>query len=195
VSHLRPIDSWFIDEILPLEPMLLAAARKMVDDADAARDLVQDAFTRVLSSEAWMRIDAPQAYMLRLMKNLAIDTLRRARIARFDQLSQVENVDVADETPDAFRVVAAREQLARLNAALKGLPDRCRQVFVLRRIEERSPHEVARRLGVSPSTLEKRLARAHFLIAQAVATAPAEPAVGPGKEDVQAPATKLNRSR
>jgi RNA polymerase sigma-70 factor (ECF subfamily) len=195
VSHLRPIDSWFIDEILPLEPMLLASARKMVDDADAARDLVQDAFTRVLGSEGWARIDAPQAYMLRLMKNLAIDKLRRARIARFDQLSQVEGVEVADETPDAFRIVSGREQMARLNAALKGLPERCRQVFILRRIEERSPREVARRLDVSPSTLEKRLARAHFLIAQAVATAPAEPAIGRGGEVVQEPVTKLNRSR
>ncbi|MDR6624416.1 DNA-directed RNA polymerase specialized sigma24 family protein [Caulobacter segnis] len=32
-----------MDQILPLEPMLLASARKLVDDPDAARDLVQDA--------------------------------------------------------------------------------------------------------------------------------------------------------
>lgn len=195
VSHLRPIDRWFIDEVLPLEAMLLASARKMVDDPDAARDLVQDAFTRVLSSDGWARIDAPHAYMLKLMKNLAIDRLRRARIARFDQLSQLENVEVTDETPDAFRVVSGREQLARLSAALEGLPERCRQVFVLRRIEERSPREVARRLGVSPSTLEKRLARAHFLIAQAVTTAPAGQDIGTGDAEPRQPAAKLNRSQ
>lgn len=178
MSHLRPIDSWFIDEILPLEAMLLASARKMVDDADAARDLVQDAFAKVLSNEGWRGIEAPHAYMLRLMKNLAIDRLRRARVARFDQLSHVEHLDVADEAPDAFRVVSGREQMMRLNDALAGLPERCRRVFVMRRIEQRSPGEIAQRLGVSPSTLEKRLARAHFLIAQALAPSPAEPAVG-----------------
>lgn len=176
MSQLRPIDSWFIEQILPLEPMLLVSARRMVDDPEAARDLVQDAFLRVLANPAWSHIDAPHAYMLRLMRNLAIDKLRRARIARFDQLSQVEGIDLADEAPDAFRVVSSREQLARLNAVLRSLPERCRRVFVMRRIEQRSPRETARALGVSPSTLEKRLARAHYLIARALEAEPAEPA-------------------
>ncbi len=176
VSHLRPIDQWFIDQILPLESMLLASARKLAGDADAARDLVQDAFMRVLAVEGFAAIEAPHPYMLRMMKNLSIQKLRRARIARFEQLSMADGFDLADEAPDAFQVVAGREQLARLKAALAGLPERCRQVFVMRRIEERSPQEIARRLGVSPSTLEKRLARAHYLIARALAVTPARAA-------------------
>jgi RNA polymerase sigma factor (sigma-70 family) len=168
VSQLRPIDTWFIAEILPLEPALLAAARRLVDDPDEARDLVQDAFMRVLAIEGWARIDAPHAYMLRMLRNLTIERLRRARIARFDQLSQLEGFDIADDAPDPYRVLSGREQLARLNAALKTLPERCRRVFVMRRIEGRSPHEIAERLGESPSTLEKRLARAHYLIARAL---------------------------
>lgn len=195
MSHLRPIDIWFADEILPLEAMLLASARKMVGDADAAADLVQDAFIRVLSNESWSRIDAPHAYMLRLMKNLAIDKLRRARIARFDQLSQVDGVDVADEAPDAFRVTSGREQLARLNEVLKALPERCRSVFVMRRIEERSPREVARQLGVSPSTLEKRLARAHFLIARALTPSPAELATGQDNTVASESGARVRRSK
>lgn len=175
LSQLRPIDSWFIAEILPLEPMLLASARKLVDDPDAARDLVQDAFLRILTVEGWAGIDAPHAYLLRMMRNMAYERLRRARIARFEQLAMVEDFDVQDESPDAFQVLSGREQIARLGAVLKGLPERCRQVFVLRRIEDRSPREVARTLGVSPSTLEKRLARAHYLIAQGLAATPAEP--------------------
>jgi RNA polymerase sigma factor (sigma-70 family) len=174
VKHLRPIDVWFIERVLPLEPMLLASARRLVDDPDAARDLVQEAFTRVLAMEGWARIEAPHAYLLRMMKNLAIEKLRQARIARFDQLSHVDTFDTADEAPDAFRVVSGREQLARLNAAVARLPERCRRVFVLRRVEERSPRDIARLLGVSLSTLEKRLARAHVLIAQALAAQPAE---------------------
>jgi RNA polymerase sigma-70 factor (ECF subfamily) len=44
----------------------------------------------------------------------------------------------------------------------------------MRRIEGHSPGETARRLGVSVSTLEKRLARAHLLIAQALVPAAEE---------------------
>jgi RNA polymerase sigma-70 factor (ECF subfamily) len=174
VPNLRPIDQWFIDQVLPLEPMLLASARKLVGEPDAARDLVQDAFTRVLAVDGFAAIEAPHPYMLRMMKNLAIQKLRRARIARFEQLSRIDEFDLVDEAPDAFQVLAGREQLARLRAALWDLPERCRRVFVMRRIEERSPREIAQRLGVSPSTLEKRLARAHYLLARALTAAPAQ---------------------
>lgn len=175
LSHLRPIDQWFMDQILPLEPMLLASARKLVNDPDAARDLVQEAFTRLLTVDGWAQIEAPHPYLLRMMRNLAFEKLRRAKIARFEQLTLADDFDVVDESPDAFRVLSGREQLARLDAALKDLPERCRRVFVMRRIEERSPREVAQHLGVSPSTLEKRLARAHYLIAKALAPAAALP--------------------
>lgn len=169
MSNLRPIDTWFLEHVLPLEPVLLAAARKLVDDPDAAGDLVQEAFMRVLASDGWARIEAPQPYMLRMMRNLAIERLRRARVARFDQFSQLDGFEVADEAPDAYRVVVARQQLAALEAVLKQLPERCRRVFVMRRIQDHPPGEIAQRLGVSVSTLEKRLARAHRLIAQALA--------------------------
>lgn len=175
LSHLRPIDQWFMDQILPLEPMLLASARKLADDPDAARDLVQDAFARLLAVDGWAQIEAPHPYLLRMMRNLVFEKLRRAKIARFEQLTLAEDFEVVDESPDAFRVVSGREQLARLDAALQGLPERCRRVFVMRRIEERSPSEVAKQLGVSPSTLEKRLARAHYLVAKALAASPASP--------------------
>lgn len=178
VSPIRPIDTWFIEQVLPLEPALLAAARKLVDDPDTAGDLVQEAFMRVLASEGWARIEAPHSFMLRLMRNLAIDRLRRARIARFDQISQLDGFDVPDEAPDAYRVVVGRQQLAALSAALRQLPERCRRVFVMRRIENHSPVEISRRLGVSVSTLEKRLARAHLLIAQAMAVAAHEDRLG-----------------
>jgi len=173
LSHLRPIDQWFMDQILPLEPMLLASARKLVNDPDAARDLVQEAFTRLLTVEGWAQIEAPHPYLLRMMRNLAFEKLRRAKIARFEQLTLADDFDVVDESPDAFRVLSGREQLARLDAALKDLPERCRRVFVMRRIEERSPREIAKQLGVSPSTLEKRLARAHYLVTKALAPTPA----------------------
>jgi RNA polymerase sigma-70 factor (ECF subfamily) len=187
LSHLRPIDQWFMDEILPLEPMLLASARKLADDPDAARDLVQEAFARLLTVEGWAQIEAPHPYLLRMMRNLAFEKLRRAKIARFEQLTLAEDFEAVDESPDAFRVVSGREQLARLDAALKDLPERCRRVFVMRRIEERSPREVAQHLGVSPSTLEKRLARAHYLVAKALAASPAVP--------VQARSAQSNETR
>ncbi|WP_133244977.1 RNA polymerase sigma factor [Caulobacter radicis] len=174
-------------QVLPLEPLLLASARRLVDDPDAARDLVQEAFAKVLSMEGWATIEKPHAYLLRTMRNLSIEHLRRLRILRFEQLALVDGFDIADEAPDAFRILSGQEQMARLKAAIQILPERCRVVFVLQRFEEKSPRDIARQLGVSLSTLEKRLARAHYLLARTLAPNAAEDTKQPAQSTVKAP--------
>ena len=53
----------------------------------------------------------------------------------------------------------------RLVEALDALPERCRQVVWLRRVEELSQNDVAQRLGISGRTVEKHLAKGMRLIA------------------------------
>lgn len=166
--HLRPIDLWFIAQVLPHEAHFLAAARRLTGDTEVARDLVQEAFTRLFTIDGWSAIEAPRGYVMRMIRNMAIERLRRARVVRFDQLTAIEAFDVADEAPSAFRVAAARDEMRRVEAAMLTLPERCRTVLTLRRFEDHTPRDIARQLGVSLSTLEKRLARGLHLLALAL---------------------------
>lgn len=168
MTHLRPIDRWFIAEVLPHEQALLSTARRLSGDADSARDLVQDAFARLFSLENWAAITSPRAYVMRMMRNQVVEQARRAQVVRFEQLTAIDTFDVADDAPDAFRVTSAREEFRRVEDAMRTLPERCRDVLTLRRFEERSPREIARLLGLSLSTLEKRLARGLHLLAVAL---------------------------
>jgi RNA polymerase sigma-70 factor (ECF subfamily) len=167
MSYLRDLDRWFIEEVLPHEPVYLAHARRFCGDADAA-DLVQDAYAKLFALETWRGLASPKAYTLTMIRNLAIQKLRRARVVSIRQIAGLDAGDLADEAPDAQRQTIDREQLRRLLKAVERLPDRCRQIVIMRRFEDKLPQEIARQLGLSISTLEKRLARGMFLLMQAM---------------------------
>jgi RNA polymerase sigma factor (sigma-70 family) len=59
-----------------------------------------------------------------------------------------------------------RERLDRLRSVIQELPERTRQVFVLHRIEELTYGEVAARLGISESSVQKHLAKALQYVVQ-----------------------------
>jgi RNA polymerase sigma-70 factor (ECF subfamily) len=168
VPVVRPIDRWFIEEVLPHERHLLGLAGRFGSDPDDARDLVQDVFVRMLATEGWSAITNPRAFMTRMLRNLAIERIRRAKIVDFRQFVDADHLNLPDDAPDPQRIVEDREALSDFHQALDRLPERCRDVFVRRRIEEQAPREIAAELGLSLSTLEKRLARAIELLTRAL---------------------------
>src|SRR5215470_4796413 len=152
---LRPIDRWFIDEVLPHERRYIAAARALTDREDEARDLVQEVYLKLFSLDRWAAIENPPGYVLRMLRNLAIEHLRRTKIVSFRRLTEADAQNIWDESPDHFRVMAAREQLSRVMNALEKLPERCRSVLLRCRFADETPTEIARATGESLSTLEK----------------------------------------
>ncbi|MBZ6384056.1 RNA polymerase sigma-70 factor (ECF subfamily) [Sphingomonas sp. BE270] len=163
---IRPIDRWFVDEVMPHEASYLAFARRLTGSREDASDLVQEAYLRLFAADGWAGIVNPQAYVHRSIRHIVIDRLRRAKIVDFRQFVEADHVQLHDDVPDQFRVAAGKEALKRFSEVLSRLPDRCREVFVRRRVQEQSPAEIAEDLGVSVSTLEKRLARAIYLLTQ-----------------------------
>ena len=181
MSVVRPLDRWFIEEVLPFERDLLQAAQRLCSGTDDARDLVQDVLARMLATKGWSAIANPRTYMLQMLRNLAIDRIRRAKIVDFRHFAELEDFDAPDDVPDQHRVAEDRQQLEALARAVRTLPERCRIVFERCRIEGQSPQLLARELGVSLSTLEKRLARAIILLDQALEPGRAEPYTAQGR--------------
>jgi RNA polymerase sigma factor (sigma-70 family) len=140
-----------------------------MDSEDEARDLVQEVYVKLFSLDGWAAIENPPGYVLRMLRNLAIEHLRRAKIVSFRRLTEADAQNICDESPDPFRIAAAREQLSKVMEALEKLPERCRAVLLRRRFEGETPTEIARATGESLSTLEKRLARGMQLLTQALA--------------------------
>ncbi|TNE42294.1 MAG: RNA polymerase sigma factor [Sphingomonadales bacterium] len=191
MSALRPIDRWFIDNILPHEASFVEAARRFERDADAAHDLVQEAYAWLYASDGWASIRNPRHYVLRMLRNMSIERLRRAKIIEFQRISDIEDFDIADEAPCQFRVAAGKDMVARVRHALAVMPERCRAVLVRRKFDGQPPREIARELGISLSTMEKRLARAVVLLSRAIEPERSServdadrPDADPGRDDI-----------
>lgn len=184
LTWLRDVDRWFIDEVLPHRAAFRRQAARLVAPADA-EDLVQEAYARALDAYARAldtshsrEIANPRAFVMTIVRNLAHERHRRAAVVRFEHLADMEAMDFADDTPDQFAIVSGQIELSRLMDLMKTLPPQARTVVQLRRFEGMLPRDIAVRLGLSVSTVEKHLAKGLAILACALQEAPA-PAEGP----------------
>jgi RNA polymerase sigma factor (sigma-70 family) len=129
-------------------------------DRDLANDLAQETFLRFAEQGGNVAITHDRSYLYRTARNLAIDHVRRTGRHRTDVTAHDDLVDIPEDLPSVEEVVDSRERLGQLRSVIQELPERTRQVFVLHRIEELTYEEVALRLGISESSVQKHLAKA-----------------------------------
>lgn len=111
-----------------------------------AEDLVQDAWLKFISSDT--SIAQPVGYLYRIVRNLALDQLRRngSRNAQSDPDALDKLVDQRSG-PESHVVTHA--ELQRISRALEGLPVRTQRAFELYRLQGQTLQQVAATLGVS----------------------------------------------
>jgi len=170
--------------ILPHEADVRAWLRRSGSASADIDDIVQEAYCRLAALESVAHIVNGRAYFFRMTRNIAIEKIRRARVVRIDCITEIDALNVVDEGPSPERVVASRRELGRVRQLIEGLPERCRQIFTLRRIHGLSQKETAARLGISENVVEMQSARGLRLILRALseATTQDHPAVGEAHE-------------
>jgi RNA polymerase sigma-70 factor (ECF subfamily) len=140
-------------------PLTRYFARRVAVPADVP-DLVQDVFLRLSRLSDPAAIQRPDSFVFVTAANVLNDRVRRGRV-RGDGLSDpIDDLEIegSDFAPD--RVLEGRQAVAQLRAALAELPERTRDVFVLRLLEGWKMAEVATALGISTRAAEKHQARA-----------------------------------
>lgn len=134
----------------------------LVKDSDAAADLAQESFVRVLAvQQAGRVITDPRALLYRTARNLVIDRHRRAAHRDHDDLDSLLEAD-QPHAPTATRpdhALASAQAVKALVATIEALPSRCREAFLLHTVEGLSHAEIAERMGVSRSAVEKHVVR------------------------------------
>ena len=138
-----------------------------------AADLVQELFLRFWRRPE-VKVEALDTYLLRCAGNLAIDHLRsegsRERVA--EVALQVEEAAMGHAPEQAVEI---DHDLQRIEAALRALPERTRQIFLLNRIHGCKYGEIANAMQLSQSAVEKHMMRA----LEACKASVAEPAPTP----------------
>lgn len=164
-------DDWFTRKVLVHEPRLRGRLRRFFSSPWELDDIVQEAYVRLLALGPLQRaqVRAPFAFLLTTARNLAVDRLRRQPLVSLDLLIELESLDVASDLPGVIEDLSAREELALLHEALASLPERCREVMVLRKVHGMPQREVALKLSVSESTVEKHVSNGVRLCAEYLA--------------------------
>jgi len=147
-------------------PMLLRLFAARLGGEAEAEDALQD---------MWLKLDAlaprpvaqPAAYLYRMAANLAADRRISATRSGARDSAWLEAQPEAEEHPDIERALIAREKLNQVEAALAAMPERMSAALRLFRIDELPQRQIAERLGISVSGVEKLLQRAYRQICAA----------------------------
>lgn len=162
------LDHWFAREILSLEPMLNRFLRRKWRDEAEISDLRQEAYIRVYDAARRNRPQLAKPFLFLTVRNLMIDRLRQKSIVSIETMADFGWSNVSDDKPSPEQNTAARQELQLLQEALDALPERCRQVVVLRKVECLSQREVAHRLAVTEDIVEHQLAKGLRLLARSL---------------------------
>lgn len=162
---------WVAQHIVPEEPAVRASLRRLGVAPGDVDDIIQDAYCRFAELSSTDHIERPGAYFMQTARNLWRDQLRRAAIIRFEDLTESARCFVEEESADVEATVAARLRLALVERLMAALPDRCRRIFTLKRVEGLSQRDIAQSLGVSESVVENDVQKALRLLQAALRSA------------------------
>lgn len=156
VARRRRIASWVAREIVPHEVRIrrwLARSRLSPEDID---EVMQEAYCRIAMLPSVDHIEQPLAYMFATVRNLLLRRLKRQQVVALETLSEIETwQDLA--TPSPEEQAASRLSYERVMAIIARLPERCRKIVELRKIEGWSQKEIAAHLGITEKAVEKQV--------------------------------------
>ncbi|MET4684294.1 RNA polymerase sigma factor [Brevundimonas faecalis] len=140
----------------PLTQFFLRRTKSAAD----AEEMVQELFLRLLRRADLLSLGNVDGYVFEAAANIARDR------GRYDQARgrglhvEINEVVAESDQPDAEQIVAGKQRLKRMLAILNTLPPRAREVVILRRFENLTYPQIADRLGISVSAVEKHMVRA-----------------------------------
>ena len=160
---------WLARHVLPHEAALRTwLARWRVQDL-LVDDIVQETYAILAGLPAVAQIHNPRAYMFQVAQTVVLQRLRRAAIVRIDAVEEIESLRILDDEPSPEQLVSDRQELRHVAMLIAQLPPKCREAFLLRKVEGLSQREIAHRMGVSEGTVEKHIAKGVRLLMDAMA--------------------------
>jgi len=150
---------WFAEEVHPHESSLRAYLRGSFPAIRDVDDVVQESFLRVWRARAAQPVRSARAFLFQVARHLALDLVRRERTSPFIPVRDINALPVLEPGPNASDTATEREKILLLADAIDALPERCRQIMILRKLQSVPQREVATRLGLAEKTVEAHLAR------------------------------------
>jgi RNA polymerase sigma factor (sigma-70 family) len=160
----------YLLQALEFEGMLRAHLSRLTQNNSDVDELLQEVYARLLTAGGTNQpeVRSVRTFALTLARNVALERLRDHPAAPIEAVADMEPLEPADERDPVEEIAGSPAELAILLQAIQGLPDRCRQVFTLRKVYGYSQKEIALRLDLPENTVEQHLTNAARRCAQAL---------------------------
>lgn len=150
---------WLAEHVLPCEPALREWLRRRLPVHQDVDDVIQETYAILAAMADVSHVRQPRAYVYSVAQSVVLQQLRRAQVVSIEAVAEIERVASSGEEACPERTASSRQELARIGALIDSLPDKCRQAFVLRRVEGYSQREIAQRMRISENTVEKHICK------------------------------------
>ena len=140
-------------------------ARNVVKDDVISQDIVQDVFVKVWEKSAEIESINIEAYLFRLVRNRCIDYIKHLKVMN----NRMQEIQISSKYEELYRidfignepyVLIEHELKLKIEKTIQNLPDRCREVFILSRINGLKNKEIAEKLNINIKNVERHLNRA-----------------------------------
>lgn len=160
----------YLVQALEFESVLRACLYRYARNASDVEELLQETYARLLTAGASNEpeVRSVRAFSLTVARNVAFDWLRHKQVVPIELVADMEAMDILDERDQIDAIVNSHQELMMLVAAVQQLPERCRQVFTLRKVYGYSQKEIAARMNITENTVEQQLIKAARHCAQAL---------------------------
>ena len=142
---------------------LLNYAGRILKDVEAANDVVQECFCRLYERRRELRKELQvRPYLYKSVYNACMDAIKHQKVA-----SNYINQELLDfyfskvvETPEAEQALLDEDLKGAIQDAINKLPERCREIFVLSKVDGLSNKQIAEQLNISMKTVEAQMTTA-----------------------------------
>jgi RNA polymerase sigma factor (sigma-70 family) len=144
---------WLAEEVQPCERPLRAYLSRSLPSQTEVDDFVQETYFRLLKTKEKGPIRNTKGLLFAIARNAVRDFLRQKNNAEIVPMTVLlDNESLAEQ-------ICRREELTLLTDAINSLPQRCREVILLRKIKGLSQREIAKLLGIAEHTVESLAAK------------------------------------
>ncbi len=146
--------------------MILRYFMARTRDATIAEDILQELYLKIAALPEGYDVENETAFLFRTAQNIWLNMIRGKTRALsregqwLDTSTHSVGMETVADTPSAETVVGDRQQVALMQAAVKELPDKTQRIFRLHKFDGLNQAEVAAKIGMSKSSVEKHLSSA-----------------------------------
>jgi RNA polymerase sigma-70 factor (family 1) len=134
-------------------------ARKFLLDPDLSREIVQDIFVNLYEKRSSLTIQTSlKSYLYQSVRNSCLNVIRKEKVhlAHHTELMKMSGNSEADWSEKIIETEL--ENL--IYQTIRGLPEKCRQIYLLSRQQELTNREIAQKLNISIRTVETQISKA-----------------------------------